>query len=620
MIVTRDNFDAVLREICDQERISVDTETDGLYPFHGDRLFAVVVTTKERGFYFDFNINGELPRSWIIRLQLIFDSVPYVKFINYKFDMSMLAVEGITFPKKKMRILDGGVMARVHNNLHAPIKGSDEGTFSMDYLAQYYLNEKKSDEVKAYCKEHNLYKVDRMGDKSPDFKRVPREIMVRYALKDGRLTYDICNEILKHLNALDSALDYERPIGTPRLMAVMAREAKLCHVLFKMHFKGFKVDRDYVKRAIEHENKQIEIFNHEIKTYTSTDISTPAKLGEFLVSQGINLPMSPKTKKYLTNKEVLEKALSGSNVPIVKTIQELKKAEKRISTYYENYLKLADPNGIIHASINQEGTKTGRFSYSDPNLQNLTKDKVYHEWAVRNSFQAFEDYYLLCVDYAQQEMRVMADRAQEMRVVDKILSGMDFYNATGEVMLEIMNILFSRDTSKAISLGVAYGQGKDLIAAKLKCTPDEAKRFKSQYLGGMPGIQRMDKLLKERASQYGRIFNVYGRVLHIDKGFEYKALNAYVQGSSADMTKESLILVDDFFDEIGAKSLITCTVHDENIFNLHKDERELIPEIQRLMSEAYPHTVLPMAAEADISKTSWAAKVELEQFNFGEVV
>lgn len=616
MIVTRDNFEAVLREICDQERASVDTETEGLYPFHGDRLFAVVVTTKDKGFYFDFNAGGELPRSWIIRLQIIFDSVPYIKFINYKFDMTMLYVEGIRFDKKKMRILDGGVMARVHYNLHSPIKGSDEGNFSMDYLADFYLNKKKSDEVKAYCKEHNLYKVDRMGEKAPDFRRVPRDIMYRYAMLDGRLTYDICDEIIKRINALDQELEGERPIGTPNLMSVLAREARLCHVMFKMYVKGFRIDKDYIKSAIEYEHKQIELFNKEIKVYTSADISTPAKLGAFLVSQGVTLPLSEKTQKPLVNKQALEAALDGVEIPAVKLIQEMKKSEKRISTYYENYLKFADPYGVIHAEINQEGTKTGRFSSSNPNLQNLTKDEVYHEWAVRNSFQAFENYYLLCVDYAQQEMRVMADRAQEMRVVNKILGGMDFYTATGEVMTEIMNAVFTRKTSKFISLGVAYGQGKALIAKNLRCSPEEAKRFKDQYLGGMQGIKRMDTLLKQRAQRYGRVFNVYGRVLYIDKGFEYKAMNAYVQGSSADMTKESLILIDDYFDEVRAKSVISLTVHDENIFNLHKDERELIPHIQRLMSEAYPHTVLPMSAEADLSASSWAKKVPIEEFNF----
>lgn len=629
MIVTRDNFDAILREICDQERISVDTETEGLHPFHGDRLFAVVVTTKDKGFYFDFNINGELPRSWIIRLQDIFNSVPYIKFINYKFDMTMLHIEGITFPKKTMRILDGGVMARVHYNLHTPIKGSDEGNFSMDYLAQFYLNLKKSDEVKEYCKTHNLYKIDRMGAQAPDFKRVPREIMVRYALLDGRLTYDICDEILKRINKMDLDLEEERPdSSTPLLMSVLAREARLCHVLFKMFYRGFRIDKDYINRAIEYENRQIETLENQIKLYTPAGFNygSPTQLGAFLVKQGIVLPMTTPSKtcknpanfkpKPKTDMKTLDAVLAGIDIPVVKLIFGAKQATKRVSTYYENYLKFADPKGIIHAQINQEGTKTGRFSYSNPNLQNLTKDEDYHEYAVRNSFQAFENYYLLCADYSQQEMKVMADRAQEMRVVNKILGGMDFYNATGEVMYEIMRIEFSRKTSKTVSLGVAYGQGKGLLAGNLKTTESEASKFKKQYLDGMPGIRAMDQALKKRAEIYGRIFNVYGRVLHVDKGLEYKALNAYVQGTSADMTKESLILIDDFLEDMKAQTMLTCTLHDENIFNLHKDERELIPEIERLMIAAYPHSVLPMSAGIDISASSWAKKVELESFNF----
>lgn len=627
MIVTRENFDAVLREICDSPRISVDTETTGLYPFHGDRLFAVVVTTKEKGFYFDFNINGELPRAWIIRLQVVFDSVNYIKYINYKFDMIMLYLEGIRF-SKSIRILDGGVMARVHYNLHQPIKGSDEGNFSMDFLANYYLNLNKSDEVKEYCKAHDLYKVDRMGDQAPDFQKVPREIMARYALQDGRLTYDICDEIIKRINADDERFEEERPPGTPLLMTVLARESRLCHVLFKMYRTGFKTDQDYIKRAIEHENRDIERLERDIKIFTPVGFNygSPDQLGKFLVGLGVELPLTKPGKtckdpskfkpKPKTDKATLEVALEGIDIPVVKMIREAKAASKRVSTYYEPYLKLADASGIIHAQINQEGTKTGRFSYSNPNLQNLGKDKIWHEFAVRNSFQAFEGCYLACVDFKSQEMFVMVDRAQEMRVVEKILAGMDFYNATGEVMQEIMKILFSRDTSKAVSLGVAYGQGKDLLAKNLRCTPEQAVQFKKQYLGGMPAISRMDQELKARAERRGRIFNVYGRCLHIDKGFEYRALNAYVQGTSADMTKESLILIDDFLDKVRAKSLITCTVHDENIFNIDKSEKELLPEIQRLMSESYPHTVLPMASDAELSKGSWASKVKAEKFNW----
>ncbi len=203
-----------------------------------------------------------------------------------------------------------------------------------------------------------------------------------------------------------------------------------------------------------------------------------------------------------------------------------KQAQKKISTYYENYLWMMDKNGIIHAGLNQEATVTGRFSSSEPNLQNLAKTKVWEEWAVRNAFMAFEDYYLACIDYAQQEMRVVADRARELRVIEKINGGLDFYDANSEVMLEIMKVVFERQQSKKVALGVVYGQGKDLLAHNLKVSAADAQRFKVQYLGAMPAIKNMNDKLIARAKRYGRIFTAYGRCVHIDPGFEYKALNA----------------------------------------------------------------------------------------------
>lgn len=625
-IVDPGTFDASIAEICDSERIAIDTETTGLYPFHGDRLFAVVVATKTSAFYFDFNINGKLSRRYLPRLQEIIDRVRYIKFVNYTFDMVMLHFEGIRFPPS-MRILDAGVAARVHYNLHTPVRGSEEGNFSLDYLAKFYLNLSKSDEVKKYCQENGLYKIDAMGDRAPDFQRVPLEIMSRYAMLDARLTYDIVETIITKINALDVELAEERPPGTPPLMSILARESKLSYELFHAYLKGFRCDTDYVKRAIVHEKTQIERFEAHIKQNTPPGFNYQSsdQLGKFLVSKGVDLPMTAPTKKTKnvaafkpkpkTDAKTLEIALEGIDLPVVKSIREAKKAQKRVSTYYENYLKMVDANGVIHGNINQQTTKTGRTSSSEPNLQNLGKDKVWHEWAVRNSFIAFEDYYLACLDYDQQEMKVVADRAQEQTVISKINAGLDFYDATGEVMRELLGQTFERPTTKAVSLGVTYGQGKDLLARNLKTSPEQAARFKLQFLSAMPAVKYMNEALMARAKRFGRIFTPYGRVLYIDPGFEYKALNAYVQGTSADMTKESLVRSGELFRRLRAQSLITCTVHDENIYSLHRHERELLPEIAACMTGAYEPLSLPMTVGIDLTRTSWAKKQDVAAFN-----
>ena len=210
----------------------------------------------------------------------------------------------------------------------------------------------------------------------------------------------------------------------------------------------------------------------------------------------------------------------------------------------------------------------------------------------------------------QQEMIYMLDQAGEMSVINKVRGGLDFYEATGEVIKEMTGVELTRKQAKATSLGLAYGQGKDLLAKNLGCSPDRAMSFKKTYFKGLPKLKQLQSYLERQVEYYGRIHNPFGRVTYLTRSESYKALNAFVQGSCADITKSAMVLCNDYLKKY--KSELVLTVHDEIIFEVHLNELHVIKQLKDLMIEAYPHIHIPLDVDVEYSTTSWAAKKPLK--------
>ena len=146
MIVNETSLPHVVEILCEQDKIALDTETTGLYPFHGDRLFSIIIATSEEEYYFDFNIGG-LHKDNLKYIQEILDKVKYVYMCNAKYDLSMLHVDGINCDKPY--VLDLPAMAKIHYSKHR------KGFLSLDYLAKFYLKkESKDTAVKEYIKKN----------------------------------------------------------------------------------------------------------------------------------------------------------------------------------------------------------------------------------------------------------------------------------------------------------------------------------------------------------------------------------------------------------------------------------------------------------------------------------
>jgi DNA polymerase-1 len=396
-------------------------------------------------------------------------------------------------------------------------------------------------------------------------------------------------------------------------MNKLANESALSTALAAAKLRGLKLDAAYCAEAMAYELKQSEAALEEIKKTVNLNVNSPKQLQKYLREDlGLELPKIIKRGKwtggYSTDAKTLDKLAEKYDMPMFQKIITAKRSQKKANTYYKNFLKLKDAADIIHCGLGQETTVTGRLSSFSPNLQNIHKEK-YHEWAVRNAFINRDGFKLYFFDYKGQEMYIMIDLSGDETIIKKVADGTDIYIAMAEMVKQYTGIEITRAQAKALALGVAYGQGAALIASNLGCSIDQAKKLKKAFLTSLRGVSNLDQWCKKQAERYGKIHNPYGRVTMIDKGFEYKTLNALIQGTAADCTKKAFVDCTEYLQDYESK--VVLTVHDEIIVEIKDGEEFLVPEIKRIMTEAYPQRSLPLRVDVEMSESSWAAKKEI---------
>lgn len=420
------DFERAVNFLSACERVSFDTETTGLMPYRGNDLFAVVMTGVSQAgemqtWYWNFQHYDADTVWWekskIKMLQPIFNLG--VRFAhNAIFDMHFLAKWGIEFA---CDIHCTQIMARVLRN--------DYQTYSLDSCVERELGKNKDDKVMAYIEEKHLWKwVSIPGkekrDKEMWFDKVPFHIIQPYAELDAELCFEL---------GLKQEADFEKVRNESSLKSldsVRENEMKLTKVCFEMEREGFLVDKEYCEKAITHEQARIDKALSEFASLTGKELTDS---GDFLapIFEDIGFPLGMTEKG---NFEVQDAFLEATGHPIAKVIQEYRDANKRANTYFRNYLYYADGEGRIHASMKQAGTKTGRFSYQNPNLQNVPKaDDDTSLFPVRRAFVPEKNHVLVMIDYNQMEFRMMLDYAKQTDLIRKIQGGHDPHQATADL-------------------------------------------------------------------------------------------------------------------------------------------------------------------------------------------
>jgi DNA polymerase I len=393
-------------------------------------------------------------------------------------------------------------------------------------------------------------------------------------------------------------------------------EMPLVHVLASMEFEGVTVDEEVLTTLSEELKGESDQLKQKIFTLAGQEfnISSPKQLGEILFDK-MKLggkPKKTKTGQYATGEDVLSK-LSGES-EIVKMILDYREYEKLRSTYVDALPKLVDKgDGRIHTDYRQAVAATGRLSSNNPNLQNIPI-RTEKGRQIRKAFVPRDKHHVfMAADYSQIELRIAASFAQDEIMIDAFKNKRDIHTTTAARVFNVPVEEVTPDMrrkAKEVNFGILYGSTAFGLSQNLNISRTEAAEIITAYFTEFPAIKRyMDEsILQARETEY--VETILGRRRYLrdinsrnitTRGFaERNAINAPIQGSAADIIKIAMVNIHRWMVKEKVKSKMIMQVHDELVFDVHKDEVDQMKEnIVKLMKNAV-HLEVPMEVEVGI--------------------
>ncbi|MEK7118808.1 MAG: DNA polymerase, partial [Patescibacteria group bacterium] len=285
--------------------------------------------------------------------------------------------------------------------------------------------------------------------------------------------------------------------------------------------------------------------------------------------------------------------------PIIPHVLLYREIQKLLSTYIDNIPHMVDESGRLHATLHQDGTTTGRFSSSDPNIQNIPVREGLGA-AIRDAFMASDGRVLVSFDYSQIEMRVLAMLSLDPGLLEIFQSGADIHTSVGSRVFRVAQNAVSKEMrrrAKVINFGIIYGMGVNALKQNLGSSRDEAQQFYDQYFVTFPKIAAYFEQVKKDATKKGYTETLFGRRRHFPNlrsripfmkaMAERMAQNAPLQGTAADFVKMAMVRVDEV---MRSEKLDTCAdlllqVHDELIFEVN-DDKKILGKFSMVVKEA----------------------------------
>ena len=397
-------------------------------------------------------------------------------------------------------------------------------------------------------------------------------------------------------------------------------EMPLSMVLADMEYTGIKVDKTVLDEMNKELDKKIKEISNKIYELVGEEfnISSPKQLGEILFEK-LKIGNGKKTKSgYSTDKSILEKYKERH--PVVPLILEHRMLTKLQSTYIIGLESNILQDGKIHTIYTQTLTRTGRLSSIEPNLQNIPVRTTYGK-LIRKAFVPEDDSILLSSDYSQIELRVFAHFSKVPNLIEAFKNDMDIHTRTAMDIFGVKNedvTPLMRRQAKAVNFGILYGISSFGLSEDLGISVKEAKDFINKYFETYSGTKvYMDNVVKD-AYEKGYVTTIMNRKRKIDElnntnymirqQGERMALNTPIQGSSADILKKAMIDIYKEFNQKKLKSKMLLQVHDELIFNVVKEEEEIVKEIvARCMNNAYKLDV-PLKVDIETGSNWYEAK------------
>ncbi len=567
---TNEQIQEAIQQMQASTEFCFDTETTGLVAFDADIVGLALSCKAHEGYYIPFPRDFEAAKALFARFSDLFNGKNLKVAQNLKYDLSVLKRYGIT------------VSGPCFDTMLAHYLIEPDMRHNMDLLAESYLHYKP-------ISIETL--IGKKGAAQLNMAVVEVEKVKEYAVEDADITLQLKQKLEPELHNRNVYSVFEK------------MEMPLVSVLSDIEQEGVRVDtaflQDYSKelnrQSLDIQTRIFELAGEEF------NIASPMQVGKILFEKLklVDKPKTTKTGQYQTDEETLL-SLSGEH-EIVQRILDFRQLQKLKGTYVDALPLLVNHRtGRVHTSFNQAVAATGRLSSQNPNLQNIPiRTELGKE--VRRAFVARdENHVLLSADYSQIELRVIAHVSGDEGMMDAFRQGIDIHTATAARVWGVPLDAVDKDMrrkAKTVNFGIIYGISAFGLSQRVGISRKEAKEIIDNYFEKFPGIKSyMDNTIAF-ARQHGYVETILGRRRYIRdinsrnatvRGFaERNAINAPIQGSAADMIKLAMINIHAWLKENHPKARMILQVHDELLFDVPKNEVEIVaPHIKHIMQTA----------------------------------
>ena len=578
LIKTKQDRMELLDELMQHKSVCFDTETTGIDPIDAE-IVGLSFTWKEGTGYYVYAAPDE--RKEVVQdFKEFFESEDIEKIAhNIKYDLKIVEKYGVE------------VKGPLFDTMIAHYLITPEGKHGMDYLSELYLQYKP-------ISIETL--IGKKGKKQGSMADLEPEKIVDYACEDSDITFQLKQK-------------FEPEIQKDHLKDLFYQmEMPLVKVLKDMEMTGINLDVPALRTFSEQLGKDIDELDkkiHDIAGIPDFNIDSPRQLGEVLFD---HLKIDEKAKKtatgqYKTSEDVLTKLEDKHEIiPLILNYRSLRKLK---STYVDTLPEMVNvKDQRVHTSYMQTVAATGRLASNNPNLQNIPI-RTERGREIRKAFiPKDENHELLAADYSQIELRIIAALSGDENMIDAFKKGYDIHAATAAKVFGVDKIedvsREQRSSAKAVNFGIIYGQSAFGLSQNLGISRKEAKALIDSYWEQYPKIKQYMADMVEFARTHGYVQTIKNRRRYLKdiqsanaivRGFaERNAVNAPIQGSAADVIKIAMIRIHKDMKANNLQSKMLLQVHDELVFDVHKDEKSVMEKLVKEGMEGAVELAVPL--------------------------
>lgn len=559
-----------LKKLMAQKEVCFDVETTSLNTFDAELIGIAFSWEAAKGYYVPFPDDKVEVEKLINQLSPFFKDDKILKIgQNLKYDIKVLANYEVE------------VKGPLFDTMLAHYIINPDMRHNMDVLAETYLN---------YSPKPIKDLIGKKGKNQKSMRTVSIEEQTEYAVEDADITLRLKQIFVEELKEA-----HNEPLFNDM-------EIPLLNVLADMEMEGINLDKDFLKSLTKALNKDIDELEEAVYEAAEEEfnIGSPKQLGEVLFGKLklVDKPKKTRTGQFSTGEDIL--STIADEHKIVADVLKWRGLMKLKNTYIDALPKqIHSKTNRVHTEYLQTVAATGRLSSINPNLQNIPV-RTKRGRQVRKAFVARnEDYVLLAADYSQIELRIIAALSQEDNMMKAFQNGEDIHAATASNIFNVASDKVTREqrsNAKTVNFGIIYGVSAFGLSQQTDLNRTESKELINTYYRTYPKLSDYIEDQKEFAREHGYVSTVMGRRRYLKdinaknyvvrSAAERNAVNAPIQGSAADIIKMAMINIHKKMNEKSYKSKMLLQVHDELIFDVHKDE---LDEFKKMIKHEMEH-------------------------------